>query len=841
MTNQAKRITAVARPTSRPRQRRITTRSSFKKRFKTAFALLFLLIETAIAIFFVAFLAFFQRFSSDLPNLGTITDEVRPPLATEIFSQDGELLGTIKVENREPIALKDVPENVKNATVAIEDHRFYEHPGVDVQGIVRAAWVNMRGSRASQGASTLTQQLVRNLESITGVSREKNISRKAREILTAVRMEQFYSKQEILQLYLNNVYYGGGAYGIQAASKTYFGKPADKLDLSEAAMLAGLPQRPSSYTPFEHPKAAFKRRDEVLDALQKWNYITAAQCESAKAEQLKLQPPPKHKDLDFEAPYFVRYVLRDLIKQYGVDFVYSGIKIQTTLNWKMQQAAEKALKNGLQEHAEQGANQGAFVCLDPHNGYIRAMVGGRDFHDAQYNAVTQGRRQPGSTFKLFDYTALFDTQTKSLEDGYVDKPIPYPNDPKHRVVENYGGGTSGAWVSCKTGIQFSKNTIAVQAAQEIGIKKVIEYAHNMGITTELAPYLPTALGASAVHPLDLCSAYSMFPNGGSRYLPMGVIRIKLANGDDFEPHKFVPRTADFSLRPETVKQIDEALEAVVRAGTGTAARGSEENGVIENARGKTGTTNDNRDAWFAGYTPELTAVLWVASVKYKDGKPIYREMPGATGGHVCAPIWHDFMVKALPEQKKFNETYRPELVLEPGEPQTTHKTSNKPKKTNSTKTNQTPAPGTDLPPDVDTQDPNAPGMGHPDKGEDPAQANPGTSVSPDTTPPNQDHGTPTPAHETQNNGGLRSSTPSPSVPAPRPPDTGTPRTTPSRPLTVPKQPSADDEMVSVKVCVDSGDLAGRWCEGYKVKKMTRKEASKMHPCRQHKAPPGERG
>src|SRR5579871_103666 len=757
MTNQAKRAAAVGRPVSRPRPRRITTPSSLKKRLKTAFALVFLLVETVIAIGFVAFFAFFQRFSVELPNIEALTQEGKPPVATEIYSQDGELLGSIKVENREPVTLDEIPTNVKNATISIEDHRFYEHPGVDIQGIVRAAWVNMRGNSTRQGASTLTQQLVRNLNQL-GVSREKNVSRKAKEILTAMRMEQFYSKQEILQLYLNNVYYGAGAYGIQAASKTYFGKPADQLDLAESALLAGLPQRPSYYTPFEHIKTALKRQSEVLDAMQRWGHINADQCAAAKNEKLKLKPPPKHKDLDFEAPYFVRYVLRDLIKQYGVDFVYSGIKIQTTLNWKMQQAAEKALKEGLNEHAEQGANQGAMVCLDPQTGYIRAMVGGRDFHDAQYNAVTQGKRQPGSTFKIFDYTALFDTGTKTLEDGYVDKPIPYPNDPEHRVVENYGGGTSGKWMSIKTGIQFSKNTIAVQAAQEVGIKKVIEYAHNMGITSELAPYLPTALGASAVHPLDLCSAYSLFANGGTRYLPMGVIRIKLANGDDFETQKFLPKTADFTLRSETVRQIDEGLQAVVQAGTGTAARGNESNGIIENARGKTGTTNDNRDAWFAGYTPELTTVLWVASVKYKNGHPVYREMPGATGGEVCAPIWHNFMIQAIPEQKKFLAIYHPEPSLEPSQTPE-QKPAPKPKKSATTKKPSTPA-NTELPPDVDTQDPNAPGAAHPDTNEEPTPANPGTPLTPDTpAAPPERHNPPPNTDGTHNNGAARTTPP----------------------------------------------------------------------------------
>ena len=376
-------------------------------------------VEIPLALLFVAFLSFFHRFSSDLPNLESITD-IKGPTATTIWSQDGVKLGSLDVENRQPIPLDKMPKALLDATIAIEDHRFYEHQGVDLPGIARAAWVNLRGGTTRQGASTLTQQLVRNMTSL-GISREKNVSRKAKEILTAVRLEQFYTKKEILQLYLNNVYYGAGSYGIQAASETYFGKSAYKLDLAECALLAGLPQRPRSFTPFEHRKDALKRRDEVLDAMQRWGYISAEQCSTSKDEKPKIMPQQKRRDYDFKAPYFTRYVLRELVKRYGVDFVESGIRIDTTLDLRLQQAAEKALEAGIQRNRRLGANQGAVISIDEANGYIRAMVGGTDFNRSQYNIVTQGRRQPGSTFKIFDYAAAFDTDAFSLKDGFVDK------------------------------------------------------------------------------------------------------------------------------------------------------------------------------------------------------------------------------------------------------------------------------------------------------------------------------------------------------------------------------------------------------------------------------------
>ena len=405
-----------------------------------------------------------------------------------------------------------------------------------------------------------------------GLNNEKRFSRKIREALVSLRVEQLYSKSEILQLYLNNVYYGAGAYGVQAAAKTYFHKNASQLSLSQAALIAGLPQSPSELSAFRHRRAAIHRRDEVLSALLEYGKITKAQYEDAKAEEVAIASPPKRNHYDFKAPYFTSWVLHELYKNYASDFVLSGLSVRTTLNWKMQQQAEHALRNGLSNASGFGANQGAIVSLDPQTGYVRAMVGGRDFHASQYNAVTQGKRQPGSTFKIFDYTAGFDTGATSLDDSFVDKPIPYPNDPSH-LVKNYGGGYSYSSVSCRTAIAFSKNTIAVQVAQRVGIKTVIEYAYKMGITTTLSPYLPTALGASAVRPIDLCSAYSIFAAKGDRYRPMGITRVTDAEGNALDSVRYSPQreVEIFSNTNETVRQIDEALLGVVNSGTGTAA------------------------------------------------------------------------------------------------------------------------------------------------------------------------------------------------------------------------------------------------------------------------------
>ncbi len=409
MTKPVSRPNSTARPVSRSRSRSAARRSSLKKRIKTAFALLTLLIEAAVALSLVVAVVYFWKFSNNLPTIEDLRQDVRPPVATTIWSQDGVLLGTLQVENRKPITLAEMPKDFLHATVAIEDHRFYEHPGVDWQSIARAVVANFNGSNATrQGASTLTQQLVRNVGTF-GLTKEKKYSRKIREALTAMRLEQLYSKDEILAMYVNNIYYGGGAYGVQAASRTYFGKSAYKLTLGESALLAGLPQRPSAFTPFENRKASLKRRDEVLENMFRYHYITEAQLEAAKLETPQFMPPQKHKDYNFKAPYFVWYVLNDLIRRYGAEYVQNGLRIETTLNWKMQKWAEADLENGLRSHGSDGPNQGAMVTLDNNTGYIRSMVGGRNFRVSQYNNVTMGRRQPGSTFKAFDYSAAFDT------------------------------------------------------------------------------------------------------------------------------------------------------------------------------------------------------------------------------------------------------------------------------------------------------------------------------------------------------------------------------------------------------------------------------------------------
>ena len=864
MTNPAPRATMSNGNASRSRARVASARKNRKKQIKTVLALILLFAESSLAVVLVGAVVVFWKFSNGLPNIEDLRQDVRPPVATTIWSEDGVLLGKLQVVNRQPVTLSEIPKSVINATVAIEDRRFFEHHGVDFQGIARATLANMTGSNATrQGASTLTQQLVRNVGHF-GLTREKKFSRKIHEALTALRLEQLYTKNEIITLYLNNVYYGSGAYGVQAAARTYFGKSASDLDLSEAALISGLPQRPSAFTPYEHPKSAIKRRDEVLDNMFKYHYITAEDLASAKSETLKLIGPRKHRDYDFKAPYFVWYVLNDLIRRYGTDYVYHGLKIETTLNWKLQKTAEQELENGLRAHSNEGSgpNQGAMVSLDNNTGYIRALVGGRSFRASQYNNITAGRRQPGSTFKIFDYTAAFDTGTCDLNDSFPDKPIPYPNDPT-KIVHNFSGegGYSYTEISCKTAIQFSKNTVAVQVAAKVGIKKVIEYAHKMGITTMLQPYLPTALGASEVHPLDLASAYSIMALKGNRYSPMALVRVKDQDGNIVEEN--IPKIQMDILKQHTVEQMDEALEAVVTSGTGTHARDDGQGHIVENAHGKTGTTSDMRDAWFAGYTPELTTVIWVAQVHHYNQKhplqPTYVSMTGVTGGEVCAPIWHDFMMSAVPVERKFRVPGIPILAAAPVVPV---KEADKPEEAKPAKpavpaktiaAKSKPGPvkptGDTLPP----LDPDAvPPMTNVPDAEpgSPVPATPATGQGVSgsvTAPPITTPKTPDVVSSTAAPKNVASLTPNRvSLPRTDPvhsdtsPSSSAPRVSPPR-ITPPRieQRPAPLEMVDVSVCGYSGEKATDWCTAVHTVHMTKREATRLRRCHLHKAPPGE--
>lgn len=628
--------------------------TSWGRRIRRALGYVTLLVLLTLIGGLVFLTGVFYSVARDLPSPEQLVD-YDPGGVTEVYATDKDpktgknvLLGRFFVENREFVPITKISKHLIDATIAIEDERFYQHPGVDLKALARMVYVNALNRRYEQGGSTLTQQLARNIY----LTRRKTISRKAQEMMLALQIEKNFSKEEILERYLNEVFYGSGAYGVQAAAKVYFGRPVQALSLSQAALLAGLPQMPGRISPYDNKKAAIARRNVVLAKMRDLGYITPQQAKVAQSNGVFLAGEKPKGQADFKAPYFVEFVKRQLLDKYGYDKVFrGGLKVYTTLNWKMQQAAEQALRNGVAAAAGQRVTEGALVCVEPRTGYIRALVGGVDYARNKFNNAVQGRRQPGSAFKVFVYAAAFDTQRYDPYDRVPDLPRTFGG--KYRP-QNYGGGYHG-WVTIRQALTHSYNIPAVYVANEIGPRRVIEYARKMGIVSLLEPNLSLALGAYPVSPLEMASAYAVLANGGNRTLPMGVIRVLNHEGETLEENP--PQVEHAVIGETTVAQLSDILGDVVARGTAAGAKGIHE---ISNAHGKTGTTNDNRDAWFVGYTPELCAAVWVCGAQWvKQGDTAivsrYRPMSGVTGGRVCAPIWARFMKTAVVIQRTSGE------------------------------------------------------------------------------------------------------------------------------------------------------------------------------------------
>jgi len=558
---------------------------------------------------------------------------------TKIYSSDGvELASLFQEEHRERVPLESIPPNLRNATIAIEDSRFYQHSGVDIRGILRALQQNIRYHQVVQGGSTITQQLARNVY----LTRRKTLTRKLQEAALAIRIESQYPKDYILEVYLNQVYYGSGAYGVQTASRIYFGKDVKDLNLAECALLAGMPKRPSSYSPFVDIAAARRRRDTVLDRMAELGYITEQAADEAKREPIRLASKKPIKR-PYRAGYFVDYVVGQLIDRYGEELVTSGgLRVYTTLNWRMQQTAQRAVAEGVARAKHLNVGQGALIAIEAKTGHIKAMVGGTNYFKTQFNRTVQGPgRQPGSAFKAFVYTAAIDRGVVTPD--YV---IKVPG--RHGVRAGqlrYPDGKGGWWTprnydgryypsaTVRKAVAKSINVQAIKVAEMVGIEEVIKYAHLMGIKSELEPYMPLAIGGiKGIHPIEMAAAYAVFASGGIYAEPMAVTKITDTEGGVIEENQPQARRV---LSEKTVAQMDELFREVVTAGTGRAVRD------VPGARGKTGTTNEDRDAWFVGYIPDkIATAVWV-------GNDDYRPMRHVWGGNVCAPIWREFTLEAL--------------------------------------------------------------------------------------------------------------------------------------------------------------------------------------------------
>ncbi len=546
---------------------------------------------------------------------------------TKVLDRDGKVIAGLYAEqDRSPVDVADLPAHVKWAVVSTEDERFYEHEGVDFFGMLRALWVDVQAGDTVQGGSTITQQYVKN----AFVSTERTFKRKAAEALLAYRVEDNYSKDEILQMYLNTIYFGHGAYGIQTAARAYFGKSAKSLTVPEAAMIAGVIKAPARFSPYMHMDAARKRRDTVLLQMRDQGHLTEAQYAEAIAAPIKLYG--LHKGAK-TAPYFMEFIKEQLVREYGSDAVYrQGLRVRTTLDIKMQRAAEAAIKKRLNRKGDPSA---AIVAIDPKTGEILAMVGGRDFAPQQYNVAAQGHRQPGSSFKPFVLvTALKEgvSPEATFTAGSITIKIPGSEPWK---VASHGGGV----VRLRTGLEKSINPVFAQLVMKVGADDTVETLRSMGITTKITPVPAVALGGQAegVSPLEMASAYGTLANGGKHMSPFAISEVKDSKGVVLQDNK---PTGSKVLDADIAYLTTDIMRGVITKGTGTAAD------IDRPAAGKTGTTQRNSDAWFVGYTPQIVTAVWVGFPK--SMKPM-TDVHGIQvyGGSFPAEIWAAFMRKAL--------------------------------------------------------------------------------------------------------------------------------------------------------------------------------------------------
>lgn len=547
-----------------------------------------------------------------------------------VYSRDGTPMGYIKSDqNRKILPFSEMGDWAPRATVAIEDQRFYTHGGVDPEGMVRALTVNLEAGDARQGASTITQQVVRNL--YKEITTDKTLSRKAKEATLAMELEEQWSKTKILETYLNLVFYGRNAHGIEAASLTFFNKSAKDLTIPEAAMLAGLPQQPSRFDPYIEgnlPKAT-ARRNDVLRAMYAQEMITKAEYDQAIASPIKLQPTRVFKER--KLPYVFDYVEQELIKQFGSATVrQGGLKITTTIDPKLQRVAERAVRDNLPS----GGPSGAIAVLDTKTGEIRAMASTSSYAESKFNRAAQARRQPGSTAKLWVLAAFLKEGVDPDSNSYTSRPIKVRYGPGQEWWEpkTYGNTYPGT-MSIRRATTASDNSVYAQMTLDIGPEKVAKAANQMGIKSPLEHVWSIGLGSQVVTPLEQANFYSTIARGGIRRDPRAVSEAVTPGGTELPLEYPKGRRVIKDWQAETMRSI---LRDNVTGGTGTTASS------IEDAVGKTGTTDDSKDAWFCGMTPELTACVWM-------GYNIPTKMPGAAGGGVPTTIWRDFMRDALPK------------------------------------------------------------------------------------------------------------------------------------------------------------------------------------------------
>ena len=658
------------------------------KFFKNLFWVVFLITLAGVIIGGAVFMRYIF---SGLPPVYEM-EEYTPSLTTKVYDRNNELIHEFSIEKRSMVPLEDIPVDLQNAVVAMEDRNFFQHPGFSIRGIVRAGLNDLMTGHAKQGASTLTQQLSRGVF----LTQEKKLIRKIRELILAIQIEHQFSKREILQLYLNQIYLGSGAYGVKAAAKKYFDKELDQLTTGEAALLVGLIPAPGRYNPFANPDVARSRRNLVLDVMHEQDYISAEELQKAKAEPMPVKPPK----IDENKPgqYFIEYIRRILEPKYGMDVLWkAGLNIYTTIDIKQQAAAERIMNQWLTQFDEQVAKgmgieidpndaeaeavnpeeeetphdpskeyprlQGAFMARDVKSGAVRVLIGGREFDVSKFNRATQAKRQPGSSFKPYVWMAALqkgytpatlvkDLPTMFYYDGknwhafdenadlysldLAKQPFIASKDFNAWVPQNYGGKADG-WITLRKGLEKSKNLVAVNLIDAVGVNNVVQVARKAGITANLPRVPALALGVSVVQLDEHLAALTTFANGGIHTDNYYIERVEDANGRILEQHIPIEQ-AVFS--PQNSYLLINMMKGVVQRGSGTAA-----NRLGRSIAGKTGTTQSHRDMWFVGMTPHTSAAAWMG---YDDDTS--HEKAARFTGSTTAKWWTAIMEEILKDE-----------------------------------------------------------------------------------------------------------------------------------------------------------------------------------------------
>lgn len=600
-----------------------------------SFIKMFVIVCSALLI---AGITALNIYLSSRPPIENLRD-YRPNIVTQFYSADGEIIKTFTAYTYDKVELKDVPDYLKKAVIATEDKNFYHHKGYDLLGIVRSSIQNVLAMHTVQGASTITQQLAR----ILFLSNERTFNRKIKELEVATRIEKTISKDKILEMYLNNVYLGAGSYGVAGAAKTYFNKKLDQLTLPELALIAGLPQAPSVYNPYNNKELAKQRRNQVLKRMLTMKYITKDEYEKAIESEIKLSDLPQLYTTN-KAPYFSDYVINELEKLgfHETDVINGGYKVITTLDSKAQEKANEAILANMKAYnLTNKTQQAAVFSFSPKDGKILVYAGGKNYGESQYDRVTQAIRPPGSAFKPIVYAAAME-KGFSPNDIVDDSPITLSK----WSPRNYGNKYRGK-IPLYKALMVSSNVCAARIIKEVGVHSVIQLARVLGITTPLEKDYTISLGSNGVKLFEFVRAYGAFANGGYIVEPYAIEKIVDSRGRIL--YQATGTKTSHQLSKSTAAKMTAMMKTVITSGTGTGAN------IGKPAAGKTGTTDDYRDAYFVGYTPDIVTGVWV-------GDDNNKQMHGLTGGTIPAKIWKDVMLVATQKYGSKDFDY-PEIVL----------------------------------------------------------------------------------------------------------------------------------------------------------------------------------